>query len=210
VSAEVDKVELVFTKFVSLINSTPTIQVCVCACVCMRASVCARLFHVWLARAGCCAGTHAGHRHRAATPARRLADTAPPRLPNHTHAPHGHHQTLLPLTPTGELCDLDGNCVDAAEDEIFKLTTQARGAVCRAPPVRVDAWCACAHASAVCRRRAVAAATQPLLTLRPPLLPPPPPPTHTHNRLTLTGRPVQGGARKGDHRDARAGPLAHL
>jgi F-type H+-transporting ATPase subunit gamma len=58
VSAEVDKVELVFTKFVSLISSTPTIQ------------------------------------------------------------------TLLPLTPTGELCDLDGNCVDAAEDEIFKLTTQ--------------------------------------------------------------------------------------
>jgi F-type H+-transporting ATPase subunit gamma len=58
VSAEVDKVELVFTKFVSLITSTPTIQ------------------------------------------------------------------TLLPLTPTGELCDLDGNCVDAAEDEIFKLTTQ--------------------------------------------------------------------------------------
>lgn len=33
-------------------------------------------------------------------------------------------QTLLPLTPTGELCDLEGNCVDAAEDEIFKLTTQ--------------------------------------------------------------------------------------
>jgi F-type H+-transporting ATPase subunit gamma len=58
VSAEVDKVELVYTKFVSLINSTPTIQ------------------------------------------------------------------TLLPLTPTGELCDLEGNCVDAAEDEIFKLTTQ--------------------------------------------------------------------------------------
>jgi F-type H+-transporting ATPase subunit gamma len=58
VSAEVDKVELVYTKFVSLITSTPTIQ------------------------------------------------------------------TLLPLTPTGELCDLEGNCVDAAEDEIFKLTTQ--------------------------------------------------------------------------------------
>jgi hypothetical protein len=35
-------------------------------------------------------------------------------------------QTLLPLTPTGELCDLEGNCVDAAEDEIFKLTTQVR------------------------------------------------------------------------------------
>ena len=57
VSGEVDKVELVYTKFVSLISSNPTIQ------------------------------------------------------------------TLLPLTPTGELCDLDGNCVDAAEDEIFKLTT---------------------------------------------------------------------------------------
>jgi len=58
VSQEVDKVELVYTKFVSLITSSPTIQ------------------------------------------------------------------TLLPLTPTGELCDIDGNCVDAAEDEIFKLTTQ--------------------------------------------------------------------------------------
>lgn len=58
VSAEVDKVELVYTKFISLINSNPTVQ------------------------------------------------------------------TLLPLTPTGELCDIDGNCVDAAEDEVFKLTTQ--------------------------------------------------------------------------------------
>jgi F-type H+-transporting ATPase subunit gamma len=57
VSQEVDKVEIVFTKFVSLITSEPTIQ------------------------------------------------------------------TLLPLTPTGELCDVEGNCVDAAEDEIFKLTT---------------------------------------------------------------------------------------
>jgi F-type H+-transporting ATPase subunit gamma len=57
VSQEVDKVELVYTKFVSLITSNPTIQ------------------------------------------------------------------TLLPLTPTGELCDVDGNCVDASEDEIFKLTT---------------------------------------------------------------------------------------
>jgi F-type H+-transporting ATPase subunit gamma len=60
VSAEADKVELVFTKFVSLINSVPTVQ------------------------------------------------------------------TLLPMTPTGELCDLDGKCVDAADDEMFKLTTQVR------------------------------------------------------------------------------------
>ena len=57
VSEEVDKVELVYTKFVSLIASTPIIQ------------------------------------------------------------------TMLPLTPRGEICDIGGNCVDAAEDEIFKLTT---------------------------------------------------------------------------------------
>ena len=30
---------------------------------------------------------------------------------------------MLPLTPRGEICDIDGNCIDAAEDEIFKLTT---------------------------------------------------------------------------------------
>lgn len=57
VSESSDKVELVYTKFVSLITSEPVIQ------------------------------------------------------------------TLLPLTPAGEVCDVDGNCVDAAEDEIFKLTT---------------------------------------------------------------------------------------
>jgi F-type H+-transporting ATPase subunit gamma len=59
VSLEVDKVELVYTKFVSLINSNPTIQ------------------------------------------------------------------TLLPMAPSGQLCDTDGNCVDFAEDEIFRLTTKA-------------------------------------------------------------------------------------
>merc|ERR1719213_1494304 len=51
VSAEVDKVELLFTKFVSLINSEPTIQ------------------------------------------------------------------TLLPMSRSGELCDINGKCVDFAEDE---------------------------------------------------------------------------------------------
>ena len=58
ISSDVDKVELVYTKFVSLITSNPTIQ------------------------------------------------------------------TLLPMTPMGELCDVDGKCVDAAEDEIFKLTSK--------------------------------------------------------------------------------------
>jgi len=33
-------------------------------------------------------------------------------------------QTLLPLSPAGEVCDLDGNCVDPIEDELFKLTTK--------------------------------------------------------------------------------------
>jgi F-type H+-transporting ATPase subunit gamma len=58
VSEKVDKVELVYTKFVSLISSAPVIQ------------------------------------------------------------------TMLPLSPEGTVCDVDGNCVDAAEDEIFKLTTR--------------------------------------------------------------------------------------
>lgn len=57
-SGEVDKVELIYTRFVSLISAEPTIQ------------------------------------------------------------------TLLPLTPQGEICDIDGNCVDAQNDEIFRLTTE--------------------------------------------------------------------------------------
>merc|ERR1711977_251054 len=57
VSADVDKVELLYTKFVSLINSEPTIQ------------------------------------------------------------------TLLPMARSGELCDINGQCVDFAEDEVFRLTT---------------------------------------------------------------------------------------
>merc|ERR1712188_354135 len=57
VAAEVDKVELLYTKFVSLINSEPTIQ------------------------------------------------------------------TLLPMARSGELCDINGKCVDFAEDEVFRLTT---------------------------------------------------------------------------------------
>merc|ERR1712176_854765 len=33
-------------------------------------------------------------------------------------------QTLLPMTPEGEVCDIEGNCIDAADDELFKLTTK--------------------------------------------------------------------------------------
>eukprot|EP00850_Spirogloea_muscicola_P009378 SM000052S17770 [mRNA] locus=s52:609708:610880:+ [translate_table: standard] len=58
VSEEVDKVELLYTKFVSLVKSDPVIH------------------------------------------------------------------TLLPLSPAGEVCDINGICVDAAEDELFRLTTR--------------------------------------------------------------------------------------
>ncbi|KAK8517299.1 hypothetical protein V6N12_032493 [Hibiscus sabdariffa] len=58
VSEEVDKVELLYTKFVSLVKSDPVIH------------------------------------------------------------------TLLPLSPKGEICDVNGVCVDAAEDEFFRLTTK--------------------------------------------------------------------------------------
>ncbi|KAM7492710.1 hypothetical protein LguiA_035631 [Lonicera macranthoides] len=58
VSEEVDKVELLYTKFVSLIKSDPVIQ------------------------------------------------------------------TLLPLSAKGEVCDSNGKCVDASEDEFFRLTTK--------------------------------------------------------------------------------------
>lgn len=57
-SAQVDKVEILYTKFVSLINSEPTIQ------------------------------------------------------------------TLLPMARSGELCDINGKCVDCSEDEVFRLTTE--------------------------------------------------------------------------------------
>lgn len=57
-TTQVDKVELLYTKFVSLINSTPTIQ------------------------------------------------------------------TLLPMARSGELCDIQGRCVDISEDEVFRLTTE--------------------------------------------------------------------------------------
>ncbi|KAM7263738.1 hypothetical protein ACFE04_001421 [Oxalis oulophora] len=58
VSEEVDKVEMLYTKFVSLVKSDPVIH------------------------------------------------------------------TLLPISPKGEICDINGTCVDAADDEFFRLTTK--------------------------------------------------------------------------------------
>lgn len=72
VGKSVDKVEIVFTKFVSLISSAPVVQ------------------------------------------------------------------TLLPLSPKGEICDVNGNCVDAAEDEIFRLTTREGKLVVESEKVTID------------------------------------------------------------------------
>lgn len=47
-------------------------------------------------------------------------------------------QTLLPLSPSGEVCDVNGTCVDAAEDEIFKLTTREGQLVVEAETVRTE------------------------------------------------------------------------
>eukprot|EP00271_Cylindrocystis_brebissonii_P011607 TRINITY_DN29479_c0_g1_i1.p2 TRINITY_DN29479_c0_g1~~TRINITY_DN29479_c0_g1_i1.p2 ORF type:complete len:413 (-),score=74.05 TRINITY_DN29479_c0_g1_i1:4208-5383(-) len=58
VSEEVDKVEMLYTKFISLIKSDPVVH------------------------------------------------------------------TILPLSPAGEVCDINGTCVDAADDELFRLTTK--------------------------------------------------------------------------------------
>ena len=35
----------------------------------------------------------------------------------------------------GEICDIDGRCVDAAEDELFKLTTKGGKLVRRSLPI---------------------------------------------------------------------------
>ncbi|XVF70693.1 hypothetical protein PTKIN_Ptkin11bG0182900 [Pterospermum kingtungense] len=71
VSEEVDKVELVYTKFVSLVKSNPVIR------------------------------------------------------------------TLLPLSVKGEVLDVNGNCVDAMEDELFRLTTKEGKLIMERDRVRV-------------------------------------------------------------------------
>ncbi|XVE50661.1 hypothetical protein DITRI_Ditri01bG0181000 [Diplodiscus trichospermus] len=72
VTEEVDKVELVYTKFVSLVKSDPVIR------------------------------------------------------------------TLLPLSVKGEVLDVNGNCVDAMEDELFKLTTKEGKLIVKRDRVRVE------------------------------------------------------------------------
>ena len=81
VSMEVDKVEMVYTKFKSLISSDPVVQ------------------------------------------------------------------SMLPLTPRGEMCDVDGNCIDAADDEIFTLTSK----VCYLPGMRSLATGIISRVSFVCQ-----------------------------------------------------------
>ncbi|GFS29923.1 ATPase, F1 complex, gamma subunit protein [Actinidia rufa] len=38
--------------------------------------------------------------------------------------PGDSHASSSPLSQKGEICDINGNCVDAAEDEFFRLTTK--------------------------------------------------------------------------------------
>ncbi|GFZ12525.1 ATPase, F1 complex, gamma subunit protein [Actinidia rufa] len=71
VSEEVDKVELLYTKFVSLVRSDPVIH------------------------------------------------------------------TLLPLSAKGEVCDVNGKCVDASEDEFFRLTTKEGKLIVERDTVRI-------------------------------------------------------------------------
>lgn len=72
VSEEVDKVELLYTRFVSLISSRPVVQ------------------------------------------------------------------TLLPLTTSGQVCNINGVCVDASEDEVFALTTEQGKFAVKRESVPVD------------------------------------------------------------------------
>ncbi|XWS27829.1 hypothetical protein CRYUN_Cryun25bG0013400 [Craigia yunnanensis] len=72
VSEEVDKVELVYTKFVSLVKSDPVIR------------------------------------------------------------------TLLPLSVKGEVFDVNGNCVDAMEDELFRLTTKEGKLIVERDRVKIE------------------------------------------------------------------------
>ncbi|KAJ0047231.1 hypothetical protein Pint_04116 [Pistacia integerrima] len=72
VSEEVDKVELVYTKFVSLVKSDPVVH------------------------------------------------------------------TLLPLSMKGEACDVNGKCVDAVEDELFRLTTKEGKLIVKRDSVKVS------------------------------------------------------------------------
>ncbi|KAJ0103436.1 hypothetical protein Patl1_04177 [Pistacia atlantica] len=69
---EVDKVELVYTKFVSLVKSDPVVH------------------------------------------------------------------TLLPLSIKGEACDVNGKCVDAVEDELFRLTTKEGKLIVKRDSVKVS------------------------------------------------------------------------
>lgn len=72
VSEEVDKVELVYTKFISLVKSEPVVQ------------------------------------------------------------------SLLPLSVKGEVCDANGRCVDAVEDELFRLTTKEGKLIVEKDSVKIN------------------------------------------------------------------------
>lgn len=81
----------------------------------------------------CRADTNCTQR-RTSSPARRLAAHFETRLQRSTRAAllfvgcPDHlattHPSRFPPPPPTQICDINGNCVDAAEDEVFKLTTR--------------------------------------------------------------------------------------
>lgn len=105
--------ELIYTKFVSLIASSPVIQ----TLLPLSPSGEVRAGTVW--GGGACVQQMAGMLGSAGLlPLLKL-------LP-------------LPLPSCLQVCDINGTCVDAAEDEIFKLTTREGQLVVEAETVRTE------------------------------------------------------------------------
>ena len=50
----------------------------------------------------------------------------------------GPSDVVLAGAPQGEICDIEGRCVDAAEDELFKLTTKGGKLVVETERVTTD------------------------------------------------------------------------
>jgi hypothetical protein len=98
-------------------------------------------------------------------------------------------QTLLPLTPTGELCDVEGNCVDAAQDEMFKVRARLRRGLGLLGGFGAGSWAPVGCGRHSCTRAAAVAAAAPE-RLRSPTRPdsrPTPPPPAPPPQLTTTG-----------------------
>ena len=144
VSKEVDKVELIYTKFVSLISSQPTVQTLLpltpqvgqflslaCSCGCRtRLGASARRGMAQRAQLPHCVQTCSVHLCPALCAGvlcRMLTEVLVCSCLGSaavSTAACFEPPTQSPGALQGEICDIDGKCVDAAEDELFKLTTK--------------------------------------------------------------------------------------